>query len=126
MHLYMTPLCSALLISLAAIPAHAENFLTDAQIESLVKGKTVSAKHLKKGFSFKVYFDDGSETAYRTDGDEIVETRYRIEGGRHCIHWKNKDRCARIRDNGDGSYTRVNQKGRDVVLWTGFVDGKEL
>lgn len=103
-----------------------QEFLATEQIEALVIGKTVHARHLKKGFEFTVYFDPDGSTAVRKQAGEIIKTTYRIEANKHCLLWKGRDRCAGIFDNGDGTYDRVNQNGIHIVKWTKIVSGEEL
>ena len=106
-------------------PVLADDFLDADAIKALISGKTITAEH-KRGFTFKVYFDADGETAIRQqDGDE-TETTYKFKGNRHCIFWKGRDRCANIRDNGDGTYARVNRSGKVPVTWVEITDGKDL
>ncbi len=104
--------------------ANADEFLDASAVKALVTGKTIHAMHLKKDFEFKVYFDPDGETAYRSQGGETTKTTYKFDDNKHCIYWKGKNRCANILDNGDGTYTRVNKKGKKKVKWTKFEDGK--
>jgi len=107
-------------------PALAGDFLDAAAIKALISGNTVHSEHLKRGFEFKVYFDADGETAIRQQHGDDTETTYKFKGDKHCIHWKGKDRCAKIRDNGDGSYDRVNKKGKVNVKWLKIAEGKDL
>ena len=123
-------LFSALLFSSAFLissQAHAENYLDNNKIKELVTGKTIYSKHLKKDFDFSAYFDADGKTAIRKkrNGD-IVKTSYSIEGNKHCMQWKGKNRCARIIDNGDGTYTRVNKKGKKIIKWLKFEAGNKV
>ena len=126
MKLSRTLFTSICLAGMLALSAHssAEDFMDADAIKALVTGKTIHALHLKKDFEFKVFFDPDGETAYRSQGGEVTETTYKFVGNKHCIYWKEKDRCANILDNGDGTYTRVNKKGKKIVKWTKFEDGK--
>jgi hypothetical protein len=95
------------------------------QLKALLVGSTVDAEHLKKGFTFKVYFD-ASGKAYRTDGGDIVETTYKIDNdGKHCLYWKGKDRCATVKDNGDGTYFRMKD-GKKSIKWSNIQKGKHI
>lgn len=116
-------------LSVAGAPwssAVAGEALSADQIKALISGKTVYAKHLKKGFDFKVYFDADGKTAIRDDGGNPVETTYSFDGDKHCLEWKGKNRCAQIVDNGDGTYSRLNKSGKAFIIWNRFVDGKDL
>ena len=126
MNKIITSSFTAILLCLAAAPASAGNLLTAEQITGLVKGNTVHANHLKKGFNFSVYFDSDGKTAIRKQNGEETETTYHIADDKHCIYWNGKDRCASVRDNGDGTYTRVNANGKDIVAWKKIVSGKDL
>ncbi len=103
----------------------AGQFLTGEKLKSTIIGKTFYAKHLKKGFEFKVYFDVDGQTAYRTTNSGVSKTTYKFDGETHCIYWKGVDRCAKILDNGDGSYIRVSN-GVHMVSWFKVVQGKDL
>lgn len=92
----------------------AEDYLDATAIKTLITGKTIYATHLKKDFKFKVYFDKDGKSAIRQQKGKNTETTYRFEGSKHCIHWKGKDRCANIVDNGDGTYSRVNNKSKRI------------
>ena len=117
-----------LVMGMAVFPARvfAENYLSNEQIKELVSGNTMYAQHLKRDFEFKVYFDADGITALRQEDYDVVKTTYKIKDDKHCIFWNGEDRCAKILDNGDGSYTRVAPNGRHVVLWKKSVKGKDL
>jgi len=111
---------------LLAGPAHAEAFLTADEVRALVVGHTMTAHNLFMDVGFRVYFDPDGETAYRRHGGEVTKTRYFFEGDMHCIVWRGEDRCARILDNGDGTYQRVDRNGARIIKWTKVVDGNRL
>ncbi len=100
--------------------------LSGGQIQKLVAGKTIHAKHLIRGFEFDVYFDPDGKTALRKQGGTVSTTSYKIKGNKHCLFWKGKNRCATIQDNGDGTYTRINPRGKAVIKWTKVSSGKTL
>jgi len=114
---------SALILSTQAT---AEDYMGADAVKALVVGSTIEAEHLKKDFEFKVYFSDDVKTAIREQGGDSTETTYEFKGDKHCIFWKEKNRCANILDNGDGTYTRVNKKGKKIVKWTKIIKGKHL
>lgn len=103
----------------------ADDYMGADKIKDLISGKTIYAKHLKRNFTFKVFFDVDGETALRTDFGKTKKTKYEFKGNKHCIYWKGKNRCANILDNGDGTYTRVNKKGKKMIMWTKIIEGKE-
>ena len=106
--------------------ANAGDFMKADQIKTLVADKTVHAHHVVKDFDFAVYFDADGKTAHRKQNGETTQTTYSFEGDQHCIEWKGKNRCANIRDNGDGTYSRINPKGKEVVKWVKIEGGKHL
>ena len=119
---YLLPL----IILFGAKQVIAGEALSVDKVKSLIIGNTVYASHLKKDFEFKVYFDVDGVTAYRNQDGDTVKTTYKFEGNRHCLYWKDKDRCANILDNGDGTYNRLNPNGKSFVKWNKVVKGKEL
>ena len=102
------------------------DYLSADQVKAIIAGKTVHAEHLKKGFDFKVYFDADGETAIRQQQGETTTTTYSFQGKKHCIKWRGRNRCAFIQDNGDGTYSRINRKGKAKVKWVKIVEGKDL
>ncbi len=116
------------LILFVVFSASAETYLSASKIKELISGNTIDAEHLKKGFSFKVFFDKDGKTAIRNQKGNSKTISYKYEGDKdkHCIHWAGKDRCAKILDNGDGTYTRINPKGKKIVKWTKINKGKTL
>ena len=116
----------ASMLLFASGQVYAEKYLTADEVKSLVVGNTMHAQHLKKDFEFSVHFDSDGNTAFRKQFDETTKTTYKFNGDKHCIFWKGQDRCAKILDNGDGTYTRINKKGKHVVKWTKVIKGKEL
>lgn len=54
-----------------------------------------------------------------------METTYGFVGDQHCLLWKGKNRCAKVIDNGNGTYTRINNKGKPIIKWNKIVEGKD-
>jgi hypothetical protein len=104
--------------------------LSGDEIRELITDKTIQAEHLTKGFTFEVYFDPDGKTAIRKQKGATVTTAYSIKGDEHCLLWNGGNRCAKIQDNGDGTYTRINTngkaKGKAVVKWVQFEAGNQL
>lgn len=96
------------------------------KLKKLIIGHTAFSVHLEKGFEFQVYFDADGKTAYRTHRGDIVQTTYSFNGNQHCIYWKDKNRCATLLDNADGTFTRVTPNGKHAIKWTKVVPGKQL
>jgi len=117
---------SMLTVLLFSAQAIAGDYMDEAAVKSLVVGNTFYATHLKKDFEFKVYFEADGKTAIRQQNGESTETTYEFKGNKHCIFWLEKNRCANILDNGDGTYMRVNKNGVSIVKWTKVVKGKDL
>ena len=123
---YFGVIITLLFSAVLSTQATAEDFMSEEAVKALVVGNTIHATHLKKDFEFKVYFSDDGKTAIREQGGDSAETTYEFKGDKHCIFWKEKNRCANILDNGDGTYTRVNKKGKKIVKWTKIIKGKHL
>ena len=104
----------------------AEDYMGEEAVKALVVGNTIHAEHLKKDFEFKVYFDADGKTAIREQGGDSAETTYEFKGNKHCIFWKEKNRCANILDNGDGTYFRVNKNAKKIIKWNKIVKGNDL
>lgn len=116
-------LLSIFLGMILSVTANAGQALTAAEIKALTAGKTIDAIHLKKDFSFKVYFDaKGNATQFR-DGKENPG-QYKYNGDKHCVDFSGSFKCMTIEKNSDGSYTRVKGKGKRIIRWTKFADGK--
>ncbi len=108
----------------------AGGFMPADAVTKLFSGKTANGQHLKKGFSYKVYFNaNGKFVQARNDGSRLVGT-WRVKGnGAHCIQFSHKNRefCRKVRDDGNGTYIKVKKKGFgkkvDVVKLWNFVPG---
>lgn len=109
----------ALLFSLAQA-SYAEKMLSGDEIKALVTGKTtyVTATNGKKWR--QVFNADGS-----SERDNGQKSEWHVEGDKHCNTAAVNYPCATIRDNGDGTYTRIFE-GKPVVDWTKIVDGKDF
>ncbi len=104
----------------------ADTMMNADQIKQLVTGKTVTAKHNLKGFNFTVFFDADNKTAFRKQKGSTTKTTYSMNGNMHCIQWKGQNRCANIRDNKDGTYSRINPRGKAIITWSKISEGKTL
>lgn len=113
-------------LPLAATSANAESMLNADQVKKLVTGKTIQAKHNLEGFKFSVYFDKDNKTAFRKQKGSTTKISYMFKGDKHCTQWKNQTRCANIRANKDGTWSRVNPNGKTVITWSSISDGKKL
>ena len=106
---------------LALAPAsYAEKMLTGDEIKALISNKTVSVTH-KNGTQWRTYFAPDGKSV-RNNGDS---SEWSVEDNKHCSSTA-KLRCGAIRDNGNGTYSRLKPDGVQVVLWEKIVDGKDF
>lgn len=119
-------LLSLTTLGLLATPLHAaEKMLTAEEINKLIVGNTIHSEVLGSGKTFKVYFEANGKYT-RVQGGEVTDSTYRTNAdGTHCINFKGSDYCATIRDNGDGTFTRI-EGGKPKIKWTRVVSGKDL
>ena len=113
-------------LPLVATAANAESILNANQVKKLVTGKTIQAKHNLEGFKFSVYFDKDNKTAFRKQKGSTTKINYMFKGDKHCTQWKDQIRCANIRANKDGTWSRINSSGKTVITWSSISDGKKL
>lgn len=107
--------------------------MTGEQIKLLVSGKTVSGRHLRKDFPLKTYFAQDGFVVGLAKGNERKGKWWVNKKNMQCIKWSHRDRkfCLIVRDNGDGTYTKIRHKKRKnkkvpVVLWIKFEQGNTL
>jgi len=119
---------AVVVICAVSFQAHAGKIVSPDGIKALVTGKTVHAKHEKKGFTFSVYFNADGSAIRKWKNDKIQEGKWFFDGGLHCINVGGGDKCASIEDNGDGTYKRLKGGNSDkhLITWTKIVDGKDL
>jgi len=112
-----------ILLGLFSISASAEQALTAAEIRALISNKTIDAVHLRKDFTFKVYFDaKGNGIQYV---NEIPNPgHYKFEGNMHCIDFPGTFKCSKVVKNDDGTYTRILNGTKPVIKWIKFTEGK--
>ena len=112
----------------ASFQAHAGKVLSPDELKTLITGKTVHAKHEKKGFTFRVYFNDDGSVIRKWKNDKLQDGKWFFDGNLHCINVGDGDKCASIEDNGDGTYKRLKGGNSDkhFISWTKIVDGKDL
>ena len=106
--------------------ANAGNVLSADEIKTLIAGKTVHAKHEKKGFTFSVYFNEDGTAIRKWKDGEIQNGTYSFKGDMHCINVGDGDKCASIEDNGDGTYKRLKNGKKHFITWQEIVDGKDI
>ncbi|TNF92531.1 MAG: hypothetical protein EP297_13235 [Gammaproteobacteria bacterium] len=106
--------------------ANAGNVLSADEIKALITGKTVHAKHEKKGFTFSAYFAEDGSAIRKWKGGELQDGKYSFKDNMHCINVGGGDKCATIEDNGDGTYKRLKGGKKHFITWQRIVDGKDL
>lgn len=110
----------ALLFSLSQA-SHADKMLSGDEIKALVTNKTISVIYSSSNQWRQYFAADGS--SIRDNGETST---WNIDGDNHCNSASAKFPCAPIRDNGDGTYSRLKSDGSPIVTWTKFVEGKDF
>lgn len=110
----------------ASFQANAGNVLSADEIKTLITGKTVHAKHEKKGFTFSVYFAEDGSAIRKWKNDKLQNGKYSFKDNMHCINVGGGNKCATIEDNGDGSYKRLGGGKKHKITWMKVVDGKDF
>jgi len=128
-----TILYAGLFLFLINPTAAAEEFMPTADVKSALSGKTCSGEHLRKDFTFNVYFaSDGIVRNVKRNGDTRKGQWFVLDNGKRCLEWDGSDirNCFHVRDNGDKSYTLVKVKGNgdtlDLILWSDCKTGNML
>lgn len=98
----------------------AEKMLSGDEIKALVTNKTVDVTLTNKNKWRQFFANDGS-----SDRDNGLKSNWYTEGDKHC-NTGTSLLCAPIRDNGDGTYSRLKDDGGVAVTWTKIVDGKDF
>ena len=111
-----------------SMQAQAGKVLSPDELKALITGKTVHAKHEKKGFNFSVYFNADGSAVRKWKGDKIQEGKWFFKDNLHCINVGGGDKCATMEDNGDGTYKRLKggDSSKHFISWTKIVDGKDF
>ena len=96
--------------------------LSGDELRALITDKTVQVTRAKDGAQWKVYFGADGKSLSSDTG----EGSWEVNGsGEHCNSGV-RLKCAKVADNGDGSYARLKPNGDVAVTWTTIVDGKDL
>jgi len=126
---YIVTLCAAVLAAGTAFAGRfSVDYLKADQVKKLFSGKTVTGSDLEKGSAFTRYYDPNGTVLNDAQGYKSTG-KWRVEGsGAHCVTWDNEgeEQCLHIKDNGDGTYTKIrnkNIKKIPVVEYQGFKDG---
>ena len=123
----MSELVSGLSVSQSSRPGY--DILEGAQVRQLFAGKTVTGRHLLRGYTFRSYYEPGG--TFRSYQDGATEPRHAewwIQGELICVKWQDTKEqfCRSIVREPDGSYTKVGLRGgerRDIVDFHSFQPG---
>lgn len=112
----------------SSFQVHAGGTLSADEIKTLIIGKTIHAKHLKKGFNFSAYFAKDGSMIRKWKNGKLQDGKYFFKGDLHCINMGGNDKCGAMEDNGDGTYKRLKNGNKDkhFITWTKIVEGKDL
>lgn len=103
-----------------------ENPSSTNTFRSMFSGKTVSGRHMKKGFTFKNYFADNGQLIETRDNGKHKKGNWTIdEQGRFCIDWKNRQACGQLKLNSDNSVSFV-RNGQERRRYDRFETGNTL
>jgi len=96
------------------------------EVKKLIVGNTAHSTHTVRGKLMKNYFGPNG-TLVRSVGGKVRKGSYNINGdGTQCVKMGKADNCAKIVDNGDGTYNRVYLDGRVPLKWEKIVKGKDI
>jgi hypothetical protein len=110
-----------LLVSLLCLgnPVYAGDFMNGDEVKALLSGKTVTGKGLKKDFTVVTYFSPDGTMLGTKDGESRNGTWTVEDDGKQCIKFDDgNSNCRYIKDNGDGTYTKIKVKknGKEIPL----------
>lgn len=123
---------TTILLLVTGTTAFAGDYLSADDVTALVSGKTFDGIHLKNDYTYKAYASpDGTVRQVKSSGDSKTGKWSVKPDGKQCIEWDGTDvvKCFHIKDNGDGSYTKVKIKGDKVILllrWSNFTEDNHL
>lgn len=104
--------------------AQAGETLDADAVRKLITGNTVHGLN-PTGGTQKNYFAPDGKTV-RQIGDKIVEGTWNVkDDGTQCVKGM-PGGCAKIVNNGDGTYDRVTDDGGIRLRWTSVVNGKDF
>lgn len=99
-----------------------QRVLTSDEIKALISDKTVHVTRKHDGAQWKIFFGADGKSLSSDTGEGTWE----VSGsGEHCNSGI-KLKCAKVVDNGDGTYSRLKPNGDVAVTWTKIVAGKEM
>ena len=106
-------------------------FMSAEEITTLVSGKTVSGKGLKKDFTVRTYFKADGTMDGQKNGNKRSGKWHVNDDDMMCIEFDDgAGNCRYIKDNGDGTYSKVKVKGSGkmipVLLYESIDDGNTM
>ncbi|MBI3562767.1 MAG: hypothetical protein HY080_13730 [Gammaproteobacteria bacterium] len=119
-------IASLFALVVVSMPALAEDKMLSAdELKKVIVGNTIHASMVNDGKTFKAYFDSRGKYTRIQDG-ATTEGTYRISAdGTQCVMFNNAETCAKIKDNGNNTYTRI-ENGVPKATWNKVVAGKDL
>ena len=113
--------CASAVLAQSAVAA--DKMLNAAEVKKIVEGNTITAQ--VDGKSFKAFFDAKGKYTRMMDGKSIDGTYSISADGTHCVDFADKHTCAKIRDNGNNTFTRI-EDGKEKATWLKVESGKNL
>lgn len=129
---------TAMICLAASSASYASDYMNQEQREATFCGKTFDGRNEFSGWTFKVHIDGSckNNTIRYLTGDKAGKTFDRKIGaiypnGELCRqNNKGKERCNKVKDNGDGTYQVVSTagkwKGKHYATLSNIVDGNQL
>lgn len=107
------------------LQAQTKDLLDSVQLTALLSGNTTHSEHLGTGKKYLAFHDsNGKWVLKREDGAVFFGTWTVNPDGSYCAIIQNvAGKCARIRKNPDGTYTRIVD-GAPMFKWTKVTAGK--
>jgi hypothetical protein len=125
-------LTTSFCLGAGSLTAQAGTYMSADEVKNVIVGKSANGVHLKKDFAYRIYFaPDGALHQIKENGVEKKGQWSVTNDGKHCVEWDNSGvrKCFPVRDDGDGTYTKVKLKGNrviEILRWSDFQDGDAL
>lgn len=102
--------------------AHAEDALDADAVKKLITGNTVDGLATNGNTQQNYFAPDG--TTIRKVGDKLIEGTWSVKNdGMQCVTGM-PGGCAKIINNGDGTYDRIAPNGQVLLRWVAVTKGK--
>jgi len=96
------------------------------EVKKLIVGNTAYGTLSVSGKPIKNYFGPNG-TLVRSVGGKVKKGSYSInDDGTQCVNVGKADNCAKIVNNGDGTYHRVSSEGKVLLKWDKVASGKDI